>query len=138
MGLARSLRARGAERGAAAVEFALLLPVMLLVIAGIVDLGRALFTQIELTNAAREGARAAIVSTVSADAVEARAAAAAPGVPGFSSNATICPSSGEGNARVEAQAAFQWLLLGPALNIVGAGESLPTNLSATAVMKCGG
>ena len=39
MRLVCSLRARGAERGATAVEFALLLPVMLLIIAGIVDFG---------------------------------------------------------------------------------------------------
>jgi Flp pilus assembly protein TadG len=48
---------RGDSRGAAAVEFAIVLPVVLLLVCGIVDFGRALNRQIVLTNAAREGAR---------------------------------------------------------------------------------
>ncbi|MDN5795024.1 MAG: pilus assembly protein [Intrasporangium sp.] len=139
MRLVRSLRARGAERGAAAVEFALLLPLMFLVIAGIVDFGRAFFTQIELTNAAREGARAAVVSSISAGDIQARAAASAPGIGGLSVDTpTICPASGGGNATVTARATFDWILLQPALSMVGAGAALPTSLSSTAVMKCGG
>ncbi len=39
------------------VEFALILPLMVLIIAGIFDLGRAFFASITITNAAREGAR---------------------------------------------------------------------------------
>ena len=53
-------RALRSERGAAAVEMALMLPVLILLIGGIVDFGRAYYTQIMLTNAAREGARAAV------------------------------------------------------------------------------
>jgi hypothetical protein len=45
------------DRGAAAVEFALLLPLLLLLLFGIIDFGRALNAQITLTQAAREGAR---------------------------------------------------------------------------------
>jgi Flp pilus assembly protein TadG len=47
------------DRGAAAVEFALVLPVLLLVLCGIIDFGRALHAQVVLTQAAREGARLA-------------------------------------------------------------------------------
>jgi Flp pilus assembly protein TadG len=47
------------DRGAVAVEFALLLPVLLLVIFGVVDFGRAINDQITLTQSAREGARLA-------------------------------------------------------------------------------
>jgi Flp pilus assembly protein TadG len=46
------------ERGAVAVEMAIILPLLLLVVGGIVDFGRLLFTQNIVTNAAREGARA--------------------------------------------------------------------------------
>lgn len=53
---ARGTRKR--ERGAAAVEFALLLPILLLIVFGIIDFGRMLNAQITLTEAAREGARA--------------------------------------------------------------------------------
>jgi Flp pilus assembly protein TadG len=45
------------DRGAVAVEFALVLPVLLLALVGIVEFGRVFNAQIVLTNAAREGAR---------------------------------------------------------------------------------
>ena len=48
---------RPCDRGAAAVEFALVLPVLLLVLFGMIDFGRALNAQIMVTQAAREGAR---------------------------------------------------------------------------------
>lgn len=46
------------DRGAAAVEMALIMPVLLLLIFGMIDFGRMLNAQITLTQAAREGARA--------------------------------------------------------------------------------
>ena len=49
------------ERGAAAVEFALVLPVLLAVLTGVVDMGLALYDKAVLTHASREGARAGIV-----------------------------------------------------------------------------
>ncbi|MGI8497268.1 MAG: TadE/TadG family type IV pilus assembly protein [Gemmatimonadaceae bacterium] len=50
--------------GAAAVEFALVLPLLLLVLWGIVDIGRAFYTLNNLASAVREGARkAAVLST---------------------------------------------------------------------------
>jgi Flp pilus assembly protein TadG len=49
---------RGRDRGAAAVELALLLPILLLVVFAIIDFGRMMNAQIALTEAAREGARA--------------------------------------------------------------------------------
>lgn len=49
------------ERGAAAVEFALILPLILLVLFGVIEWGK-LFSQIEVYNGmAREGARCAAV-----------------------------------------------------------------------------
>jgi len=49
------------ERGAVAVEFALLLPVVLLILFGIIDFGMMMYGREIVTNAAREGARAGIV-----------------------------------------------------------------------------
>ena len=54
------------DRGAVAVEFALLLPLLLLIVFGIIDFGRALNAQITLTQAAREGVRVASVGGTSA------------------------------------------------------------------------
>jgi Flp pilus assembly protein TadG len=49
--------------GSAMVEFALILPFLLLIIWGIVDISRAFQTIDSLTSAVREGARAAAVSS---------------------------------------------------------------------------
>ncbi len=49
------------ERGAAATEFALLLPVFLLILFGIIEFGMIMYGREVVTNAAREGARAGIV-----------------------------------------------------------------------------
>lgn len=49
-------------RGQALVEFALVIPIFLLLLVSLFDLGRAVFSYNTLTNAAREGARFAIVN----------------------------------------------------------------------------
>lgn len=48
------------DRGANLVEMALLVPLLLLILVGVTDLGRAYFTYITMINAAREGARWAV------------------------------------------------------------------------------
>jgi len=49
------------EKGAAIVEFALVVPLLLLLLWGIVDIGRAFYTLNNLASAVREGARTAAV-----------------------------------------------------------------------------
>lgn len=49
------------QRGAAAVEFALVLPLLLALLVGTLDMGLMLYDKAVLTNASREGARAGIV-----------------------------------------------------------------------------
>lgn len=49
------------ECGAAATEFALLLPVFLMILFGIIEFGMIMYGREVVTNAAREGARAGIV-----------------------------------------------------------------------------
>jgi Flp pilus assembly protein TadG len=48
------------QKGASAVEFAMLLPVLVALVFGIIEVGLLLYNQQVLTNASREGARAAI------------------------------------------------------------------------------
>ncbi len=61
-------RRRGrAESGAAAVEFAIIVPVLLLLVLGIVDFGYAFGQKLALNHAAREGARMAVVESSGAD-----------------------------------------------------------------------
>jgi len=54
-------RAKNSRRGAAMIEFALCLPILLLLVFSIIELGRALMVHQILTNGAREGARLAVI-----------------------------------------------------------------------------
>jgi hypothetical protein len=49
------------QRGASAVEMALVLPILVLLVFGIIEFGAYLYNQQVLTNASREGARAGII-----------------------------------------------------------------------------
>jgi len=60
------------DRGVAILEVALTLPLLLLVCVGIFEFGRAYQTWSVLTNAAREGARVAVLPTAVNGAVDAR------------------------------------------------------------------
>ena len=60
------------ETGAELVEFALVLPILLLVFGGIVDFGLLLQRQQVVTNAAREGARLAVLPGYSTGDVQSR------------------------------------------------------------------
>jgi len=60
-------------RGQTLVEFALILPIFLLLLVGIFDLGRAIYAYNTVNNAAREGGRLAIVDQTESD-IQARAA----------------------------------------------------------------
>lgn len=51
------------EDGQAMVEFALILPIFLLILCGIIDFGWMFYNQLSLNNACREGARYAVVNT---------------------------------------------------------------------------
>lgn len=66
-------RRRGArhERGASAVEFAILLPVLLVLVFGIIDYGIFFFDSIGLKQGSREAARQAVVLRVDATACSA-------------------------------------------------------------------
>lgn len=64
-------RGWGSERGAAAVEFALVLPILVLILFGVIEFGGAYNAQLMVTGAAREGAREMAVGGDPADAVAA-------------------------------------------------------------------
>ncbi len=52
------------EKGASAVEFALVLPVLIVILFGIIEFGFILYDKAVITNASREGARRGIVYRV--------------------------------------------------------------------------
>lgn len=61
------------DRGAAAVEFALVCVLLVMLLVGIVQFGRAYTAQLAVTHAAREGARAAAVGRFDAAYVKSQA-----------------------------------------------------------------
>jgi Flp pilus assembly protein TadG len=61
---------RKKRRGAAAVEFALIAPLFMLMVLGMIEVGRAIMVQQILTNASREGARRAVLDGATDTEVE--------------------------------------------------------------------
>jgi Flp pilus assembly protein TadG len=130
------------DRGSAAVEFALLLPVLLLLIFGVVDFGRALNAQITLTQAAREGARLASFGQ-STSTIESRAQSAATGLTLSASNfttVTTCASGAGSGADGVVTISYQFSFITPigaiATIIGGSGYGSSLTLTATGEMPC--
>jgi len=67
----RQSKLRNDERGTAVVEFALVLPVLLMVLFGIFQFGLLFYNYIDLTSAGKDGARVAAVSRAKTDGVQA-------------------------------------------------------------------
>ena len=144
-GCSRRERSRR-ERGASVVELAITLPVLLVVIGGLVDFGRAFSAQVILSNAAREGVRAAAVSRPLAE-VTSRARAASTGATTPSVTVTVLRGGSvlgsssctppDDDVRVTVRSSFTWLTLEPTLKLVGAARVLPTSLTSSATMRCG-
>ncbi|GAB4099300.1 TadE family protein [Sinomonas halotolerans] len=117
------------ERGAAAVEMAIILPVLVALVMGIVEFGRAFNAQQTLTFAAREGVRAMALEN---DATTARTAVRSAGTPLGTipdSSITISPTSCTTGTRVTVTVAYQ---------LSTTGFFGPINLSGKGVMLCGG
>ena len=125
------------QRGASAVELALLLPVLLTIVLGIVEFGYAFNQQISLSQAAREGARYYAIhatdGTYSSTKLTQTAQTAAPTVIGLSATAT--PSSGcPAGTLVTVTTSRSYSSLTGWFNFLG-----PTiTLQGKAAMRCGG
>ena len=134
----RTTRNGPRDRGAAAVEFALLLPLLLLLIFGIIDFGRALNAQITLTQAAREGARLDAIGQPSASVVTGTQAAAT-GLSPVTVTVTACPANAAAGVNATVRAQYQFSFVTPFASIAGLFGSTPSatmTLTATGVMPC--
>jgi Flp pilus assembly protein TadG len=128
------------DRGTAAVEFVLVLPVLLLIVFGIIDFGRALNAQISLTGAAREGVRLAALGYPDA-AIQARVAAAAPSLSGVTATVVAsCPPGAGPAADAQVDVSYQFSFITPIGAIAGffggSGLGAPIGLTAQGVMPC--
>jgi hypothetical protein len=127
-------RARRRDRGAAAVEFALVLPVLLLIIFGIIDFGRMLTAKITLTEAAREGARAAAL--VGSAEASARINAVVAGLDIDEPSIDGCPDPPDPTADATVTITYQFQFITPISALAGIGGDGGVELSATGLMPC--
>jgi len=153
-------RPRRGDRGVVAVEMALVLPLLIFVLMAIIDFSRAYNTKIQLSQAAREGAR--LVSMQSASNLTTRIHQAAPslcptpettpatctvttqylvGETGVTWAGTCATAGAPGavNAKVTVTTNFTWVTgISAMSHLFGTGTfPTPTTQSATGVMQCG-
>jgi Flp pilus assembly protein TadG len=109
--------ANNSERGSSLVELALLLPLLLLMFLGVVEIGRIFYVSIEVNNAARAGAAYGAQSNVTAGdtaGMERVAQQDAPNVPGLQATASYyCACSNDAGTVTGA---------GPCTDTCGAGN----------------
>ncbi|VEH43957.1 Flp pilus assembly protein TadG [Kocuria rosea] len=117
------------QRGAAAVEFALVLPVLLLILLGIIECGRAYNVQISLTHAARETARYMAIHNDWGGAVDSGVAAAPSvdlGATAFQANPASCAA----DADIKVTVTYELE------TVTGVAEGM--KFTGKAAMRCGG
>jgi Flp pilus assembly protein TadG len=123
------------DRGAVAVEFAVVLVPLLLILAGIIDYGRIYSAQVTLSAAVREGARTMALQN-SAPAARAATRNAAPGLsPALSdTQITVTPATCAAGSTVTVTAIY------PVSSTTGLLQPLLSGkkLQASGVMRCNG
>ena len=132
-------RTESRGRGQGLVEMALVLPIFLLIIFGMLDLGRAVYAYNTISNSSRAGARVAIVNqTTSAIQAEAISQSVALGVTAGQvsisylqpTTSATCPSPISIGCRVSITVTDQWTAVTPVISqIIG-----PITLQATTEM----
>ena len=125
---ARSAR----DRGAVMVELAFILPILVMLLVGIIEFGRAYSAQVSIQGAAREGARS-LALRESSGAVDAAVQGAAGSAQVTSVTKVACPVASNGSttayATVTVNATFTF-----SIPFISLGTR---NMSATARMRCG-
>jgi hypothetical protein len=119
---------RDSAEGAAAVEFALVISLLFLLVGGIIDFGFAFNAQVSLTHAAREGVRVEAIGSGNPTQT-AKDAFSAPAVSGF--DATVveaCSGASPNKARLRTQATYDFFFL----------PFKSRALTSEGVMRCGG
>ncbi|ANB77452.1 pilus assembly protein TadE [Paraburkholderia phytofirmans OLGA172] len=137
----RASRVPRASRGSAAIEFAILLPFLVMILVGIIDVNLIFYDDAVITNAARAGARAGIVvqvpplttSQIASLTVSYAQNSLVSGGSATSPTVTVTQSNGATSGstlQVAVSYTYQGLLLGSQFSALVA----PVVLNATAVM----
>lgn len=131
-------RPNHADRGQSLLEFALVLPVLLLLVMGIFDLGWAVYAQNSIALAAREGARTGIITTQSDAVIREQVKNTAIGLVLSDADIDISPVGGSGpwfrprGGKVTVTVRYSFVPVTPLIgNIVGVGGSIPMVADAT-------
>lgn len=114
------------EAGAAAVEFALVVVILVAVLLAVIQFGYTFFEYVSVAHAAREGARWASLGA-SADAVESHALSASPGLDPSRATITVDKPASD-SVRVDVK--YVRTVLVPVPDLV-----LPSSISSTAVLR---
>jgi Flp pilus assembly protein TadG len=127
------------ERGTALIEFALVLPLLLVLTLAALDLGRAFLAKNVLHQAAREGVRMRVVMVDPASETDiarvedrVRQVAAGGGLTPSSIMVSVAASAGQDSVSVTAPFTFSFPLL---FQVVGMDVANPLPLTATCYMK---
>ena len=143
----RATAAARGERGQALIEAALTIPLLLLIAVGIFEFGRAYQTWQILTNAAREGARLAVVPSPGPGTVEARVRLymqdgqlsefASAAVTVNSSDSLTVNGKTISASRVTIDYPFNFIVLRPVARLINRSTTLgaPLTMRATALMR---
>jgi Flp pilus assembly protein TadG len=131
------------ERGAALVEAAITIPLILLISVAIFEFGRAYQTWEVLTNAAREGARVAIISgTTDAEVRSAVNKYMSVGQIRTVSDGYIdvnrsAPLGANTGSQITVRYPFSFVVLGPVIRLINPSSSAgaPLTMSAVSVMR---
>jgi Flp pilus assembly protein TadG len=137
-------RFRSNEQGAELIEFALTFPILVVVIAGIVDFA-ILFQRYEvITNAAREGARVGLLPDYGVDDIQARVNSylgqsgitGAPAPVVTYESIEVTPGGPTIDlVRVQVNYPHQFIILGPATGLLGGSGMATITLSAQSSMR---
>lgn len=125
------MKRRHSQRGASAVEFALILPLLLSVIFAIIDFGWWFFTDMHVTNAARDGARRGAVTDGTNTAVAEARVNEALGQSGLTGSAGV-EATCDGDDTIKVVVDYPWTPLVGFLFLPDV--ILPPTVSATVIM----
>jgi len=136
---ARAVKRVNSDSGAVAVEFALVMIPLMMILLGVIDFGRAYSQQLTLTEAARVGARIIAVQnnpTAAAGSIEATAAGAGmTRASGLSFDPLpACPTGAQVPGNITVTVSY------PLTSLTGWFDSLFSgeHLTGKGVMRCGG